>query len=119
MVRARSRHHARFLAARAADPRRGADPRRDTQGKRKSSKPPPKKVAPKLDKLFTCPFCNHEKSVSAKLYAPARCERHAAAPRRTRAAAASAAVKRATFTLDKAGVLTRAPPLRARVPQQL
>ncbi len=42
------------------------------QGKRKSSKPPPKKVAPKLDKLFTCPFCNHEKSVSAKLCAPTR-----------------------------------------------
>jgi transcription elongation factor Elf1 len=36
-------------------------------GKRKSSKPPPKKVAPKLAKLFTCPFCNNEKSVSAKL----------------------------------------------------
>jgi transcription elongation factor Elf1 len=53
-------------------------------GKRKSSKarqpaalrvaagspppqPPPKKLAPKLDKSFACPFCNHEKSVSAKL----------------------------------------------------
>ena len=36
-------------------------------GKRKSSKPPPKKLAPKLAKLFTCPFCNNEKSVSAKL----------------------------------------------------
>lgn len=36
-------------------------------GKRKSKAPPPKKVQPKLDTTFTCPFCNHEKSVSAKL----------------------------------------------------
>ena len=36
-------------------------------GKRKSSKPPPKKIKPKVDTLFTCPFCNHDKSVSAKL----------------------------------------------------
>jgi hypothetical protein len=56
-------------------PHAGAAPRLAAarpQGKRKSSKPPPKKVAPKLDKLFTCPFCNHEKSVSAKLCAPRR-----------------------------------------------
>jgi|TARA_B110000977_G_scaffold196171_1_gene276019 transcription elongation factor Elf1 len=36
-------------------------------GKRKSSKPPPKKVAPKVDTTFTCPFCNHDKSVTAKM----------------------------------------------------
>jgi transcription elongation factor Elf1 len=36
-------------------------------GKRKSSKPPPKKVAPKVDTTFTCPFCNHDKSVFARL----------------------------------------------------
>jgi len=36
-------------------------------GKRKSSKPPPKKVAPKLEKTFTCPFCNNERSVVAKM----------------------------------------------------
>ena len=37
------------------------------QGKRKSSKPPPKKVAPKVDTTFTCPYWNHEKSVIAKM----------------------------------------------------
>ena len=36
-------------------------------GKRKSKAPPPKKVQPKLDTQFTCPFCNHDKSVTAKL----------------------------------------------------
>mmetsp|Transcript_38176 Transcript_38176/g.107872 ORF Transcript_38176/g.107872 Transcript_38176/m.107872 type:complete len:83 (+) Transcript_38176:311-559(+) len=36
-------------------------------GKRKSSKPPPAKKKAKLDKQFTCPFCNHEKSVNVKL----------------------------------------------------
>lgn len=40
---------------------------RDIMGKRKSSKPPPKKVAPKVDTQFTCPFCNHDKSVFARL----------------------------------------------------
>lgn len=34
-------------------------------GKRKSSKPPPKKQRPKLDVAFNCPFCNSNKSVSA------------------------------------------------------
>jgi transcription elongation factor Elf1 len=33
-------------------------------GKRKSSKPPPKKQKPKLDVAFNCPFCNSSKSVS-------------------------------------------------------
>ena len=41
--------------------------REETMGKRKSSKPPPKKVAPKVDTQFTCPFCNHDKSVVARL----------------------------------------------------
>ena len=41
--------------------------RENNMGKRKSKAPPPKKVQPKLDTTFTCPFCNHEKSVSAKL----------------------------------------------------
>lgn len=36
-------------------------------GKRKSSKPPPKKKADKLDVTFSCPFCNSAKSVSAVL----------------------------------------------------
>jgi len=36
-------------------------------GKRKSSKPPPKKVKPKLDKAFNCPFCNSAKSVTATM----------------------------------------------------
>jgi transcription elongation factor Elf1 len=36
-------------------------------GKRKSKAPPPKKVQPKLDTQFTCPFCNHARSVQAKL----------------------------------------------------
>ena len=34
-------------------------------GKRKSSKPPPKKQKPKLEKFFSCPFCNSDKTVSA------------------------------------------------------
>jgi transcription elongation factor Elf1 len=42
-------------------------PRALAMGKRKSSKPPPKKVAPKVDTTFTCPFCNHDKSVFARL----------------------------------------------------
>ncbi len=36
-------------------------------GKRKSSKPPPKKKRPTLDSTFNCPFCNSSKSVSAQL----------------------------------------------------
>lgn len=36
-------------------------------GKRKSSKPPPKKQRPKLDVAFNCPFCNSSKSVTATL----------------------------------------------------
>eukprot|EP00955_Chlamydomonas_euryale_P090761 364569-Chlamydomonas_euryale.AAC.15 len=32
-------------------------------GKRKSSKPPPKKAQAKLDVSFNCPFCNSSKSV--------------------------------------------------------
>ena len=36
-------------------------------GKRKSSAPPPKKEAPKLDTAFNCPFCNSSKSVSATM----------------------------------------------------
>ncbi|RWR90478.1 transcription elongation factor 1 [Cinnamomum micranthum f. kanehirae] len=33
-------------------------------GKRKSrTKPPPKKRLDKLDMVFNCPFCNHEKTV--------------------------------------------------------
>jgi len=38
-----------------------------SMGKRKSSKPPPKKVVPKVDTTFTCPFCNHDKAVIAKM----------------------------------------------------
>ncbi|KAF5840005.1 transcription elongation factor 1 [Dunaliella salina] len=36
-------------------------------GKRKSSKPPPKKQAQKLDTMFNCPFCNSSKSVSCNI----------------------------------------------------
>jgi len=36
-------------------------------GKRKSSKPPPKKQKPKLDVSFSCPFCNSDKSVQATM----------------------------------------------------
>ena len=36
-------------------------------GKRKSSKPPPKKQRPKLDVSFSCPFCNSDKSVTATM----------------------------------------------------
>ncbi len=32
-------------------------------GKRKSSKPPPKKQRPKLATTFACPFCNSDNSV--------------------------------------------------------
>lgn len=33
-------------------------------GKRKrATKPPPKKKAPKLDTIFDCPYCGHEKTV--------------------------------------------------------
>ena len=38
-----------------------------SMGKRKSSKPPPKKKRPKLDVAFNCPFCNSNKSVTATL----------------------------------------------------
>ncbi|KAG1355268.1 Transcription elongation factor 1 [Cocos nucifera] len=38
-------------------------------GKRKSrAKPVPKKPQPKLDVCFTCPFCNHDKSVDCSMY---------------------------------------------------
>ncbi len=37
------------------------------QGKRKSSKPPPKKIMPRVDTTFSCPFCNHSKAVVAKM----------------------------------------------------
>ncbi|KAF2074258.1 hypothetical protein CYY_004432 [Polysphondylium violaceum] len=36
-------------------------------GKRKSSKPPPKKVQAKLPKTFDCPFCDHTGSVDCVL----------------------------------------------------
>eukprot|EP00850_Spirogloea_muscicola_P005310 SM000024S07772 [mRNA] locus=s24:312940:313684:- [translate_table: standard] len=36
-------------------------------GKRKSSKPPPKKVQQKLPTSFACPFCNHEGSIECRL----------------------------------------------------
>lgn len=36
-------------------------------GKRKSSKPPPKKQKPKLSRTFNCPFCNSDKTVVATL----------------------------------------------------
>lgn len=36
-------------------------------GKRKSSKPPPKKKRATLDSTFNCPFCNSSKTVSAQL----------------------------------------------------
>ncbi len=36
-------------------------------GKRKSSKPPPKKQQAKLDLTFNCPFCNSNKSVACTL----------------------------------------------------
>jgi transcription elongation factor Elf1 len=33
------------------------------QGKKTSKrKPPPKRVMEKLERVFTCPFCNHEKA---------------------------------------------------------
>lgn len=35
-------------------------------GKRKSSKPPPKKQRPKLATQFACPFCNTDNSVSCQ-----------------------------------------------------
>ncbi|CAN8076273.1 unnamed protein product [Agarophyton chilense] len=37
-------------------------------GKRKrATKPPPKKKAAKLEKVFNCPFCGHEESVECKI----------------------------------------------------
>lgn len=36
-------------------------------GKRKSTKPPPKKQRAKLDLTFNCPFCNSSKSVTCLL----------------------------------------------------
>ncbi|EGC36492.1 hypothetical protein DICPUDRAFT_87406 [Dictyostelium purpureum] len=36
-------------------------------GKRKSSKPPPKKQVAKLPKHFDCPFCDHSQSVDCTL----------------------------------------------------
>ena len=38
-------------------------------GRRKSSRkaPPKRKLTQPLDKLFTCPFCNHEKSCDVKM----------------------------------------------------
>ncbi|KAE8798877.1 transcription elongation factor 1 [Hordeum vulgare] len=37
-------------------------------GKRKSDvKPPPKKRMDKLDKAFSCPFCNHGSSVECRI----------------------------------------------------
>ncbi|KYQ91094.1 elongation factor 1 [Tieghemostelium lacteum] len=36
-------------------------------GKRKSSKPPPKKAVPKLAKQFDCPFCDHTQTVECTL----------------------------------------------------
>ena len=38
-------------------------------GKRKTSKPPPKKPKPKLSTAFNCIFCGHEKSVVATINA--------------------------------------------------
>ena len=35
-------------------------------GKRKSSKPPPKKQRPKLATSFSCPFCNSDSSVTCQ-----------------------------------------------------
>ncbi len=37
-------------------------------GKRKASKKVAKKVQPKLETVFDCPFCNHTKTVEVKLY---------------------------------------------------
>lgn len=37
-------------------------------GKRKrATKPPPKKKAAKLEKIFDCPFCGHEKTVEVAI----------------------------------------------------
>eukprot|EP01132_Coremiostelium_polycephalum_P011167 gene11167-13683_t len=36
-------------------------------GKRKSSKPPPKKIVQKLPKHFDCPFCDHSQTVDCTL----------------------------------------------------
>ncbi len=38
-------------------------------GRRKSKRkaPPKRKLTSPLDKLFTCPFCNHEKSCDVKM----------------------------------------------------
>ena len=35
--------------------------------KKQSRKAPTKKPAPKLDKVFDCPFCNHSKCIEVKL----------------------------------------------------
>ena len=35
--------------------------------KSKRKAPPKKKLTQPLDKLFTCPFCNHEKSCEVKM----------------------------------------------------
>ena len=69
LCRARAVCDTRGASARRQQGRGARDVRdvRDDMGKRKSSKPPPKKVAPKVDTQFTCPFCNHDKSVVARL----------------------------------------------------
>jgi transcription elongation factor Elf1 len=36
-------------------------------GKRKSSKPPPKKAVEKIPTQFNCPYCNHENSVECEI----------------------------------------------------
>jgi transcription elongation factor Elf1 len=36
-------------------------------GKRKAAKKPETRRQQKLDVVFTCPFCNHEKSVDCNL----------------------------------------------------
>ena len=65
LTRGRARAQECSTRGRTAGQRR--DVVRDDMGKRKSSKPPPKKVVPKVDTQFTCPFCNHDKSVVARL----------------------------------------------------
>ena len=36
-------------------------------GKRKVSKKVVKKLQPKLDRVFDCPFCNHSKTVEVEM----------------------------------------------------
>ena len=37
--------------------------------RKKANKPPPKrKIIEKLDSVFNCPFCNHEKSCEVKMF---------------------------------------------------